>query len=303
MSTCIGIGIGIPFRRMGAGTSFQGLLDLYPNAAAAYSLRKLRADYSGAAVRIRRSSDNAETDIGFLNNEFDSAAAQTFCGAGNGFVTTWYDQSLNGNNAAQTTASRQPEIVSSGVILTENGKPKINFNNANIQFLLLNTSLWTYTGDSTVFHVSVNKNTDSSFYGPIIAKYGSLQNGLGVMWNVFPSSATNAATDVYAPGGIKTDNTQNVNTQYLAAFKWENWSTHKTNGNTIIAVNGSNQALSAYGSTPTGLSGSTRIGTFDQLSSGSFLGDMQEIVVYENAFNQTDIDGAENNINLYYGIY
>jgi hypothetical protein len=299
----LGLGLGIQFTNRVGGTSFQGLLDLYPNAAAAYSLRKLRAAYSGAAVRIRRSSDNAETDIGFLNNEFDSAAAQTFCGAGNGFVTTWYDQSLNGNNAAQTTASRQPEIVSSGVILTENGKPKINFNNANIQFLLLNTSLWTYTGDSTVFHVSVNKNTDSSFYGPIIAKYGSLQNGLGVMWNVFPSSATNAATDVYAPGGIKTDNTQNVNTQYLAAFKWENWSTHKTNGNTIIAVNGSNQALSAYGSTPTGLSGSTRIGTFDQLSSGSFLGDMQEIVVYENAFNQTDIDGAENNINLYYGIY
>jgi len=44
---------------------FVGLLDTYPDAAAAYSLRKLRADYSGSAVRVRRSSDNTEQDIGF----------------------------------------------------------------------------------------------------------------------------------------------------------------------------------------------------------------------------------------------
>jgi hypothetical protein len=40
-------------------------------AAAAYSLRKLRAAYTGSAVRVRRSSNNAELDIGF------ATAAQT----------------------------------------------------------------------------------------------------------------------------------------------------------------------------------------------------------------------------------
>jgi hypothetical protein len=34
-------------------------------SAAAYSLRKLRAAYAGNAIRVRRSSDNAELDIGF----------------------------------------------------------------------------------------------------------------------------------------------------------------------------------------------------------------------------------------------
>ena len=43
----------------------QGLLDVYPNAAAAYSLRLLREAYSGSAIRVRRSSDSAEQDIGF----------------------------------------------------------------------------------------------------------------------------------------------------------------------------------------------------------------------------------------------
>jgi len=39
------------------------LLDLYPNAAAAYSVRKLRSAYTGSAIRVRRSSDNTEQDI------------------------------------------------------------------------------------------------------------------------------------------------------------------------------------------------------------------------------------------------
>jgi hypothetical protein len=37
------------------------------SSAAAYSLRKLRQLYSGSAIRIRRSSDNAEQDIGFAS--------------------------------------------------------------------------------------------------------------------------------------------------------------------------------------------------------------------------------------------
>ena len=45
--------------------SFVGLLDLYPSAAAAYSVRKLRAAYTGNAIRVRRSSDNTEQNIGF----------------------------------------------------------------------------------------------------------------------------------------------------------------------------------------------------------------------------------------------
>jgi hypothetical protein len=46
------------------------LLDTYPNAAVAYSLRKLRTAYTGAAIRVRRAIDNAEQDIGF--NDFNN---------------------------------------------------------------------------------------------------------------------------------------------------------------------------------------------------------------------------------------
>lgn len=43
------------------------------------------------------------------------------------FVTTWYDQSGNGNHATQTTATYQPKIVSDGALVTENGKAAIEF--------------------------------------------------------------------------------------------------------------------------------------------------------------------------------
>lgn len=101
-----------------AGVSFVGLLDTYPNAAAAYSLRKLRSAYTGSAIQVRRSSDNTTQDIGFTGaNVLDTSALTTFCSGTNGFVTTWYDQSGNGINATQSTALNQPQIVSSGTYL------------------------------------------------------------------------------------------------------------------------------------------------------------------------------------------
>ena len=100
------------------------LLDFYPNASVAYSLRKLRTAYTGNCIRVRRSSDNTEQDIGFVGNDLDTTSLLSFVGAGDGFVTIWYDQSGNGNNANQATALSQPQIVASGVVnVLLSGKP------------------------------------------------------------------------------------------------------------------------------------------------------------------------------------
>lgn len=96
------------------------LLDAVAGAAAAYSLRKLRLAYAGSAVRVRRSSDNAEQDIGFTSvGDFEQAAFSAHVGAGSGFATKAYDQSGNARDLAQATTTRQVQLLLNII----NGKP------------------------------------------------------------------------------------------------------------------------------------------------------------------------------------
>jgi hypothetical protein len=106
-----------------SATPAARLLNSYPNASVAYSVRLLRNGYTGNSIRVRRSSDNAEQNIGFDGSgNLDTTSLTNFItGTTDGFVTTWYDQSGNGNNAVQTSATSQPIIVSGGTILTLSG--------------------------------------------------------------------------------------------------------------------------------------------------------------------------------------
>jgi hypothetical protein len=91
----------------------------------AFSIRKINPSYSGYCMRIRRSTDNAELDIGFNGVDLDTSAISTFCGTGIGYVVKWYDQSGNSNDMFNTTAVNQPFIYNNGFTL-RNGKPYIS---------------------------------------------------------------------------------------------------------------------------------------------------------------------------------
>lgn len=111
----IGLGIGIGHNSRGGGASYVGPLDYRPGALGAWGLRKLYSAYEGPAVRARRSSDNAEMDIGFLaDGSFDAATANTFKGAGTLAVVTLYDHSGNGRDFSQGTAANQPLLSADG---------------------------------------------------------------------------------------------------------------------------------------------------------------------------------------------
>ena len=121
--------IGASFHAIGlrAGyPTFTGLLNLYPGAAVAYSLRALSASFVNSdIVLVRRSSDNAE--LGFTATEITNGTLTTWTGANDGFVVTWYDQSGNSRDATQSTAGNQPKIVSAGVLVTSGSFPAISF--------------------------------------------------------------------------------------------------------------------------------------------------------------------------------
>ena len=106
-----------------------GIARRFGGASAAYSLRDIGA-LDGPVVRVRRSSDNAEDN--FSANQIISGALEAFVGASNdGFVEIWYDQSGNFRHAIQETATNQPKIVSSGSLITVNGKPAITFDGSD----------------------------------------------------------------------------------------------------------------------------------------------------------------------------
>lgn len=96
---------------------------------AAYGLARLRSSYSGPGVRVRRSSDGAEADIGFARlGGLDVAGLLAFAGTASAFVVAWYDQSGNGRHATQSLTASQPRLVSAGVLDTgPNGRPALAF--------------------------------------------------------------------------------------------------------------------------------------------------------------------------------
>jgi len=135
------------------------LLDAVPGAAAAYSLRQLSNAYTGPVVTVRRSSDDAEAD--FKASEIDDGTLAAFCGAGDGLVKTWHDQSGNGRDASQGTAANQPKIVDSGSVVLEEGKPAIRPDGTN-DFLTNTGAYWStfVTNNFSTFAV-MEKTSDT----------------------------------------------------------------------------------------------------------------------------------------------
>lgn len=81
-----------------------------------YSLRKQLTSYSGSCIRVRRSNDNVEADIGFSSGYLDTVALLAHTGSNSGFITKWYDQSGASHDFSQATAAQQPRIVNSGIV-------------------------------------------------------------------------------------------------------------------------------------------------------------------------------------------
>jgi hypothetical protein len=258
------------------------LLDQYPGAAAAYSLRKLRTAYTGSAIRVRRSNDNTEQDIGFTSSgDLDTAALKTFTGANSGFVTTWYDQSENTRNSIQGTAASQPRIVNAGIIERKSGKVGIVFDGSNDLLdgtnisIALNsiTAFCVFAANSTSgTQVVYNVNTDPvRFYVPIISS-GRFYLGYAGTTAAINVAAANTNLNVFSGMGSSSI--------AFARLNGVNSSTLIRNTDAATAVN--------------------RIGGY-AVSNSPFNGYISECILYTTY--QSAYADIETNINSYYGIY
>jgi hypothetical protein len=258
---------------------FVGLLDLYPNAAVAYSLRKLRTAYTGSAIRVRRASDNTEQDMGFANNVLDTSSLTSFCSGTNGFVTTWYDQSGNGRNATQTTAANQPQIVSSGSVITENGKPSLQFDGNDDYFILNNivpNSEW------SIFGIGARKSTNK-----IMSFFGNVSSIASALVQYFDSIT-------YLLGSGQYRNTTATNTN-LTMTLWSGF----VSSNLPQSIYKNNIVQSSSTTNTTVSQGFSRIGNYSSFYSQA---QISETILYQSdqSSNRT---GIETNINDFYSIY
>jgi hypothetical protein len=93
----------------------------------AYSTRKLRTAYAGSALRVERTSDSTQQDVGFASNVLDTSSLGTFCSATTCKVVTWYDQSGAGFDITQATIAQAPVIYQAGAVNAINTRPAILF--------------------------------------------------------------------------------------------------------------------------------------------------------------------------------
>ena len=274
------------------------LLDFFP-ATVAYSLRKLRSGQA-RAIRVRRSSDNAQQDIGFIGDELDTASLRSFCGGGHGFVTTWYDQSGNGYNTTQGTQANQPQIVSSGVVITENGKPAIQFDGSND--VLSNNALFFTANTPNSQFIVCEKGTWALTLLPVGSTpnaevYEHTMISLGAPYFDFQTSRYGH------PGtgsGFGSNLTQSVGSQLLLITIY-NGSDKNTASNYNYRVSGGNLTTSDGGSTGY-WSERFAIGGRSIQAIGMFNSKIQEVVIY-NTDQTANRSAIESNINTHYTIY
>lgn len=263
-------------------SGFSGLLEDYPGATAAYSLRLLDSTYTGSAIRVRRASDNTEQDIGFDNNELDTSALATFCSGTDGFVKTWYDQA-GSNDATQTTTGSQPKIYDSSTgVVTENGKPAVELDGSSNYF----TTSWSAGTTSALTSLCVVKPDSTAQAGKVYDLRDANDDGLRFL--------------LYSDGKyfFSADNSDLRLPAYTAAqqLAYANYAS----SNLFTAING-NTTSTTSGPASTSVTANAELFR-DRSGALYFDGNAQELIVYLSD-ESSNRSGIETNMNDFYSIF
>ena len=282
VANIIGLASGILITRTGGDAPYAYIIDDTSSAAfMAYSLRQLSSTYSGFAVEVTRDSDSTSQDIGFVDNQLDTASIESFCSGTTGRVSIWYDQSGNSRDAVQGTLADMPIVYTGGAIVTSSSKPSVLYN-TNSMVLAYGHGGGNISTDFSTQMVA--SPTGASTTGHLIEGYN------GGYWSI---RQENSDLGYYGPSGSDTGSyVLSSGTAFIAQYDL------LTDLEDFAYVNDSFDASLANGDA--GLR-SINIGS-NAFSFLSFAGKISEVIVW-NFLSIDDRGATFENINNFYGVY
>ena len=306
----LGLGLGLQFRRNNVG-GFNGLFDQFGYPAFGASMRLLGINYTGGLVRVRAFdgvSDQGTADVMpyLIGSEYwvdlnstlenldatatgrglttsDTLADLVDAGGANydGFVTTWFDQSGNANDATQTSASAQPKIVDAGVLVEENGEPAILpdgvddvFVIANSIGLLLSAFIVAQIGADAVDDEIISNSSGNEYIAIKTNRYVYRTSGSYNPFD-FTSNKTYSLASIIAEGSSNPRSISCYENSIISTDSPLSLDALNLNANSVILGDGNDNY---------------------------YPNKVQEIIIY-NSDQSSNRTGIETNINNHYNIY
>ena len=197
-----------------------------------------------------------------------------------GYVTTWYDQSGNGNNATQPVSTSQPKIVGGGSLVA-NG---IRFDGHHLAC----GSLLSGDQSRSTFTVAAPEN-DQFFHS-----FGTL-NYNGSMWSLSAEVAMRCKAYVWVSSTPATYFQNNLITNTYSGGSLFSTNAIYLNGNTVTKTSGTD------GTVNTDPIGDFKIASLPSGSS-TYVGAISEIIIYDSD-QSDDREKIESNINNHYNVF
>ncbi len=261
---------------------------------AGFSTRLLRSDYAGAAAQVRRSSDNMNADIGFIDSySFDVPAFNAHVGAGTGTLRTWYDQ-FNANNSVQGTNLQQPLITPAA---GSNARTSIFYEGNNCR-MPANSLAAAFSGIETPFTWlalvrSASLAANRSYFG-----VGSSTSNNPIIGSRFVNAPFNrfARADDTAAAVNTDDAVPVVNTYYVTGLMWDSPNIYFLwNG---VQTKVASAALGQITLNRFTIGALTRMGVVQRWN-----GDIDEAFVWDHAIGVKDLALASYNMSQFYAVY
>jgi len=263
-----------PYILQASGGSY--ILDTYGSAKVAYSLHQLSSTAT-LSCRVRRSSDNAEQDIGFVSGDLDTTSLLSFVGANDGYVVKMYDQSGNSNDALQTVAVNQRQIVSSGALVTYgvNGK----------------ASTLKTTGSSKLLLTTPFAESSQQFQVAVFDHIGTTESlGLSAPTAPYPLLITTSELVYYNDGTVKSFGTTTTGEKIAVSYR-------NSSNNLGVYFNNVQFGSELAGGTP---SATNYTQIWDRVGSST---EYASTTILWQSDLSANINDINTEINNYYGIY